>query len=238
MSGHDHNDVSSEESTQSLKRRSVLSNIATGVVASTAFSNPATATEKINQETKDRLKSVAAEYPDSDAVLEAIDTHANDILEKLSNRGLIETKSVDGLPLENRLSMDEFAETKEGTLVVGVLSGDTPTARIMIKKTLNTRELTIIVEPHVAQSFATVSQKGAPATETEFIGTNASTSSCTCYQGDACIVTCHTSDGCSCANYDVECCPDCCECNIGSLTTGGCSNCYSDCWAAASCSCN
>lgn len=213
VTDNDQNDANSEESTQSLKRRSVLSNIATGVVASTAFSNPATATEKINQETKDRLKSVAAEYPDSDAVLEAVDTHADNDLEKLSNRGLIARKSVDGLPLENRLSMDGFAETKEGMSVVDVLSGDTPTARIMIKKTLNTRELTLIVEPHVAQSFATVSEKGATATETEFIGTNASTSSCTCYQGDACRFSCHTSDGCNCANYEIECCPDCCECN-------------------------
>lgn len=225
----------------SLNRRSILSSIATGVggsvVASATFSSSVAAGSEINTETKEQLKSVAEEYSSSEAVRKAIENHAQDLLEELSNRELLPSSTVDDLPTKSLLPVDEFPKASEGAAVVGLKSADTATAHIMIKKDLGTQELVIIVEPHIERSFATVSGKGLDGTETEFVRTDVnSTTSCTCYTDEECIISCSASI-CSCRNYDVECCPDCCECNVGSNVGGGCSNCSYNCTEATNCSC-
>lgn len=228
---------------ESPKRRSMLSSIAAGVggsaVASTGFSGSVAATAGIDQETKERMKGVAEEYSNENAVQKAVETHAQDLLGELSDQGLLELGSVDTLPTSRLLSREEFTNAGEGVLVLGVLAADRPTAHIMIKRDLGSQELVIIVEPHVDRSFATVSAKDSESAETKFVQTGANTeATCTCATGEACLMSCHTSDGCSCAHFEVECCPNCCECHIGSQVPGGpCSSCHQDCWAATSCSC-
>lgn len=239
--GRNKNNEADDLQNKSLNRRSVLSSIATGVggsvVASTAFSGSVAANSEIDHETKEQLKGVAEEYSSAEAVREAVEDHARNLLKELSNRELLESAAVDNLPIKSSLSGEEFAVASEGTLVVGLSAENTPTAHIMIKKNLGAQELTIIVEPHIERSFATVSGSDLNSTETEFVRTDVNaTATCNCYTGEQCFITC-TASTCSCRNYEVECCPDCCECNIGSNVGGGCSSCNSDCWEATSCSC-
>lgn len=226
--------------TTGVNRRSILSSLGVGIggiAASTAFSSSATATSDIDQETKEELMTIAEEYSSSEAVREAIESHAQELLEQLSQRGVLESESVDSLPTGSILSKEEFPNVTDGVTVVGLLAESSPTAHIIVKKSLGSQDLTLVVEPHVERSFARVSG-GDDMIEIVSGQTNVgTTATCTCYTGTACIVSCHTSDGCSCAPYEVECCPDCCECNIWSQVTGGCETCYSDCWEATSCSC-
>lgn len=235
----DGNPDTGAESDEGLNRRSVLGSIATGVSGSViALSGPVGAVQTPDQDVKQRLKEVQKEYSNVEAVRDAVKENASDLLNELSSRGLIESASIESLPVDTLLPERDYADSVEGASVIGIVADDTPTAHIMIRKDLGDRKLAVVVEPHVGRSFATVSSTDTESSDTEFIHTDATTSStCTCYVGEACIVSCHTTDGCSCANFEVKCCPDCCNCVIGDQVSGGCVDCYSSCTAATNCSC-
>lgn len=171
---------------------------------------------------RDELQTTAREYYSTDRVRDALETHADDLLTELTNRGLLNSASVSELPVGSLYRLDEFGPGSEGATVAGVVHDGEPMAKIQVRKQLSERtELVVEVVPAEGRSYAmlrTDASAGSDSktSETQVISPSGCSSGCVLVD-TPCEVYCgpysctckvayyYDCDNCSYCEMDEEC---------------------------------
>lgn len=204
--------------TESTERRGVLKGTL-GIFASLFGFSHRGAADDIN---RDALLTAAQQYDSEQAIREAVNSHADDILVELSKRGYLNRPSVSELPVSELRSAEAYATADSGAMVFAAQMDGEPAPRIELTRRLpKERKLIVVVRPKENRAYAIVKStdkvttKGAPTTETittEDDECPGCFEDCTCYYG------CSPYDNCSCYKVcDSNC--DCC------YTDGSCTGC-------------
>lgn len=204
-------------SNEPVERRGLLKS-SLGVFASVfGFSRRSAA----NDVDRGELLTAARQYYSEQAIREAVDRHADDLLVKLSERGHLNRPSPTELPVAELRSAKAYATADSGAMVFAIEKDGQPAPRIEPTKQLPERRgLIVVVRPVEDRAYAVVKPTGETTTETGTTETiTTQDDECPgCYEDCVCYAGCSPYDNCTCYYVcDSNC--DCC------YTDGSCYGC-------------
>lgn len=179
---------------------------------------------------RDVLQTTAREYYSTEQIRKALETHADDLLTELTDRGLLKSASVSELPINSLTRIDEFGPDSEGATVAGVVHDGEPMAKIQIRKQLSERnKLVVEVIPEEGRSYAllrtdTSAESGSTTSQTQVISPSSCSSGCVLVD-TICEVYCGPYS-CTCKVAYYYDCDNCSYCEMqdecSSCSTEGC----------------
>lgn len=137
---------------ESISRRSVLGAVGSGV----AFAAVPTLSEPVSAEKRRAIREVQSQYADVSRAERALAAEAADLLEVLSDRGIIPEPSTAAFPTDGTLSKGAFADGEEG-LYVGTVGADGEvSAHLVATARTDDHEVTVVAQPERGHSYARV----------------------------------------------------------------------------------
>jgi hypothetical protein len=201
-----------ERTEKPTQRRSFLRTTAAGIVGALGFTGTAAAIDPTRSR---ELDAVRREFADDEAAVRgALETHATDLLERLSEKGYLDAADVD--------------EALKGSVEVGGLHvDDEPTAHVHVERRIDGERVGINVEPHVGRAYAFITSESDDDRQATIVDTSYDEPiEPQCPYIWACI----GDDGCTCPSYEVACCSYGCYTNGQNGTCSSCADCiYTSC---------
>lgn len=190
-----------------FNRRKVLKSV--GIASGTVFGLGNASAVPTDEDINAGRHSIERRYFDQRAREAAVQAYADDLLEELTDRGILSSSSVSDLPLGNFTEKETLIKSTETERKVGVTSVQkegTRTVLLMISENTSTHTLGIYVQPEVGKSYAHVKEKhtdeptfsistSRPTTKLE--PTDHCSDETVCDEGNICNGECHDS----CTDY-------------------------------------
>lgn len=156
-----------------------------------------------------KLRKAMEAYNTRAEVRRSLKAHSSELLQILTNEGILASPSIDDLPVEELKDPAEYGKSAQGTTVSVAKQDGTATAHIMISTTTNDHDVLIVVQPQVGRSYAIVEQAGESSSSGQ---TGETTSEQTIYdpdRDDVTINTCMTGPVCKVCRCDINYCGIC-----------------------------
>lgn len=149
--------MSTKDPGSSTSRRTILRTVGTSgaVVTGLAVSTNSSAAQA---EYESELQRLEDQYDSEQAIQQAVDEHASDVLQSLSERDVIESASASSLPLAESLEIEaiETSEGSDGVAATAIVEEDEPTGFIAISQTTDDHDLSLYVQPEREHAYAYV----------------------------------------------------------------------------------
>lgn len=144
-----------EQGKQSMSRRSVLRGVAGSATLASFGSVQVSATKEETPVNNEEQVLAREEFNTQRRAQIAVEQHASEILDELSSRGLIETATVEALPMDSIEA--QSADVTEGTKIFGTTDDKgKATAELTVFMERDGRTIHLTTRPHSDQSHAVI----------------------------------------------------------------------------------
>lgn len=203
-------------------RRSFLGKAVTGVGVGFGslygFSSIASAQDG-DKSSVSKMKKARDKYNDAKVVRNELWSHSNDLLDACAEYGYSREEVISGAAMEEILTMEEYSQSRTGTVVYGGLAGDAGVTEIRSTATVEDGLLTLAVLPQTDYRYAVAKPDGASPSEytvikpelpnrtvtTESASTQSVSTQDVGISGHFCFWTCGPGFCPECVSYLIQC---------------------------------
>lgn len=172
-------------------------------------------------------QTAAEEYASTEAVQEAVRTHATELLQRLVSDGLVRREAVTDLPVDRiHRSVKSYADSTGGVFVFATASDGEPTVKVQLKRPLSAeRQIVLVVAPRSGKSQAFIEGSDSDTGVAHYTSTTDDNGDVTVQNcEEACGVptyecgySCNPYGNCGCTKFKIrDSCtdPDCLGCYV------------------------